>query len=336
MNYELKGLVLLSALSLASCLKEGRYDTNYVLRPQVQTQSVDTAEPLAGVVAYAYDVDTLDWGIASYADAEAGIISRKDDPTQQLTEPAVRAVPYDGTLGIPETPDTPESPESPDGDETPTVDVSTWLQMPFGRSARMVVAVDPAHRLYGYTMQRPQLNLPQLYVSVVFQTWKEGTSYKNGAWSFYNEFYTPPVVLKAYYRPALQTEEGGEETAFTSSSQIKAYAYVADTTDWRIASYADAAAGVITRKESDETRDKPNFTAYFERSSGLWGMEVTDTPLMAVVVDVANRIYAYTKLVPDLAGPSPTWPVVFRLWRTEARYEENGWQVVNETDIPNS
>lgn len=321
-------LVVSAALSFVSCLKEGKYDTTYILRPQVQTQSVDTAEPLAGVVAYAYDVDTLDWGVASYADAAAGIITRKDDPTQQLTEPAVRAVPYDGTAGTPELPDGSDE-DSATG--TPTADVSTWLQMPFGRSARMVVAVDPANRLYGYTMQRPQPNLPRLYVSVVFQTWKEGKAYKSGTWSFYNEFYTPPVVLKAYYRPALQTEEGGEETAFTSSSQIKAYAYVADTTEWRIASYADAAAGVITRKESTETRDKPNFTAYFERGSGLWGMEVTDTPLMAVVVDVANRIYAYTKFVPDLAGPSPTWPVVFRTWRPEAQYKDDGWQVVNES-----
>ena len=320
MNSELKKLFLLSALALASCIKEGRYDTTYILRPQVQSQSVDANEPLAEVIAYAYNVDTLDWGIASYADAAAGIVTRKDDPTQQLTEPVVRAVPYNGTRG---------TPESSDGE--PTVDVATWLQMPFGRSACMVVAVDPANRLYGYTMQQPQLNLPRLYVEVVFQTWREGTSYKNGAWSIYNEFYTPPVVLKTYYRPTLQTEEGGEETAFTSA-QIKAYAYVADTTDWRVASYADAAAGVITRKDNSESRTTPNFTAYYESGSGLWGMEVTDTPLMAVVVDRQHRVYAYTKFEPDLAGASPTWSVVFRTWRTEQRYKEDGWQLVNETE----
>ncbi|MDE5815415.1 MAG: hypothetical protein K2H42_03880 [Alistipes sp.] len=310
---------MLSALALASCIKEGRYDTTYILRPQVQSQSVDAAEPLAGVIAYAYNVDTLNWGIASYADAAAGIVTRKDDPTQQLTEPIVRAVPYNGTLGTPES------------SGEPTVDVATWLQMPFGRSACMVVAVDPANRLYGYTMQQPQLNLPRLYVSVVFQTWREGTSYKNGTWSFYNEFYTPPVVLKAYFRPTLQTEDEGEETAFTSQ-QIKAYAYVADTTEWRVASYADAAAGVITRKDDSESRTTPNFQAYYESGSGLWGMEVTDTPLMAVVVDRQHRVYAYTKFEPDLAGASPTWPVVFRTWRTEQRYKEDGWQLVNEPE----
>ena len=153
--------------------------------------------------------------------------------------------------------------------------------MPFGKTARMVVAVDPSTRLYGYTMQQPQLNLERLYVSVVFQPWREGFVYKNNAWSFYNEFYTPPTVLKTYYRPARQAEEGAAEEAFTAQ-QIKAYAYVADTTDWYIASYDDAVAGKITRKEGTDTRTTPNFQAYYESASGLYGMEVTATPLMAV------------------------------------------------------
>lgn len=312
-------LLLLAAWLPVSCLKEGKYDTTYVLKPSVQTQSVDPAEPLGGVIAYAYDVDTLDWGIASYADAAVGVITHKDDPAQRLTEPASIATPYDGTAGTPE------------GAETgPT---AGWLQMPLGKSPRMVVVVDPATRLYGYTMQQPQLNLPQLYVSVIFQPWKEGFSYKMGNWSFYNEFYTPPIVLKAYYRPTWQSEENGDEQAFTSS-QIKAYAYVADTTDWYIASYDDAVLGRIKRKDDTEERTTPNFQAYYESGSGLYGMEVTATPLMAVVVDRVDRIYAYTKLEPDLEGDSPMWPVVFRPWRALWRYGEGDWQMVDERQAP--
>ncbi len=85
--------VPLLALLFVSCLKEGKFETTYILKPSVQYQSVDPAEPLAGVVAYAYEVDTLDWGVASYDDATAGIITRKDDPSQRLTEPADIAVP---------------------------------------------------------------------------------------------------------------------------------------------------------------------------------------------------------------------------------------------------
>ncbi len=316
----------LLALLLVSCLKEGKFETTYILKPSVQYQSVDPAEPLAGVVAYAYEVDTLDWGIASYDDAAAGIITRKDDPSQRLTEPADFAVPYDGTAGT-------EGAEGAEAGDDGNVDRSSWLQMPLGRVPRMIVVVDPATRLYGYTMQQPLLNLPKLYVSVVFQPWKEGYAYKNGAWSFYNDFYTPPTVLKAYYKPTWQAEADGEESAFTSS-QVKAYAYVADTTDWYIASYDDAVAGKITRKDESEERTTPNFQAYYESDSGTYGMEVTATPLMSVVVDRLNRIYAYTKLVPDLEGPSPTWPVVFRPWRTEWKYKENDWCMVDDRHAP--
>ena len=313
-------LALSAACALASCLKEGKYDMTYILNPGIQTQSVGSTEPLEGVIAYAYDVDTLDWGIASYADAAAGIITRKDDPARKLTEPTVIATPYDGTIGT----------------ETEGTDFSGtagWLQMPFGKTVRMVVAVDPSTRLYGYTMQQPQLNLERLYDSVVFQPWREGFVYKNNAWSFYNEFYTPPTVLKTYCRPVRQAEEGAAEEAFTAQ-QIKAYAYVADTTDWYIASYDDAVAGKITRKEGTDTRTTPNFQAYYESVSGLYGMEVTATPLMAVVVDRVDRIYAYTKFVPDLDGESPTWPVVFRPWRALWKYEEGDWRMVDERQAP--
>ena len=117
---------------------------------------------------------------------------------------------------------------------------------------------------------------------------------------------------------------------------ITAYAYYADTTHWTVASYDDAVAGRIVRKEGAEELTTPNFTAYYESDSGLYGMEVTAVPLMAVVVDRVNRIYAYTKFEPDLEGESPTWPVVFRPWRSEPKYKEGDWQMVNDRAAPES
>ena len=313
------GVVGLLCVAFWSCLKSGSYETTYIIKPRVQEQSVGGTEPLEGVVAYAYEVDTLDWGIASYADAVAGIITHKNDPDRRLTEPDDIATPYDGTAAA-------------DGSEGNTVG---WLQLPLGRRARMVVAVDRTDSIYGYTMQQPQLNLPRLYVSLIFQPWKEGFSYKVGNWSFFNEFYVPPTILKTYYAPAWQAEEGGEEQAF-ASTQVKAYAFLADTADWYIPSYDDAVAGRIVRKEGTEELTTPNFTAYYESDSGLYGMEVTAVPLMAVVVDRVNRIYAYTKFEPDLEGEPPTWPVVFRPWRSEPKYKEGDWQMVNDRAAPES
>ena len=313
-------LILFSSLLLlTACLKAGKYETTYILKPSVQTQSVDAAVPLPGVAAYAYEVDSLDWGIASYDDAVAGILTHKREPGRRLTEPLAVAVPY-----------APAGDEVADEAAAGAANTASWLQFPFGRNACMVVAVDPSTRLYGYTMQQPALNLPKIYISVVFQPWREGSSYKNGNWSFYNDFYMPPTVLKSYFRPSWQAGEGDEEMLFTSS-QLKAYAFVADTTDWYIASYDDAAAGRILRKQGTEERTTPNFQAYYEGDSGLFGMEVTATPLLAVAVDRVNRIYAYTKLVPDLGGEPPVWPLVFRPWRQLRRWEEAGWQFVDES-----
>lgn len=309
-------------LLLGSCIKAGSYDTTYVLKPGLQAQSVAASEPLDGVIAYAYEVDSLDWGIASYDDALAGVLTRKSNPGDHLTEPAAVAVPYDGAEPDPES-----------GETGPAT--GHWLQMPFGKAPRMVVAVDPANRLYGYTMQQPMLNLKRIFVSVIFQPWKEGNAFKNGNWSFYNDFYRPPVVLKSYFRAAWQAEAGGEEQAFTSS-QVRAYAFLADSTDWEVASYDDAVAGRIVRKENPaDERTTPNFQAYFENDSGLLGMEVTDTPLLAVVVDRLNRLYAYTKLDPDLTGEPPVWPLLFRPWNEAWKSELDGWIFVNQTLAPN-
>lgn len=301
---------LLTVLLLTGCFKDTSYETTYVLKPLLQPASVDPTQPLEGVRAYTYPVDTLVWGISSYEDALDGVITMKGNPSQQMTTPAAVATPYEeaeGTVG--------------------------WLQMPIGEPFQMIVAVDPASRIYGYTVQPQILNLPKLYVSLVFKPWKEGFSYKEGNWSFYNDFYEPPVVLKTYLSPKLQQAENGPESDPTSS-QIKAYAYAADTTQWYIASYEDARDGRITMKnDPTQTRNQPNFQAYREES-GLYGMEVTSSPLMVVVVDRTNRLYAYSKQEVELSGPEVTFPVLFRLWQKQWIAVENGWRVVNDKYRP--
>ena len=75
----------------------------------------------------------------------------------------------------------------------------------------------------------------------------------------------PPTYLDCYIAPSVQAEEDGETT---EPSKLKAYAYAVDTTAWRIASYIDAAAGVITSKnDPSQTRSNPNFTASKEESA---------------------------------------------------------------------
>ncbi len=304
-------LAVLAAL-LTGCFKEVSHKTNYVLKPLIQNLSGEATQPLEGVKAYAFAADTADYTVATYADAEAGVLTRRTNPAEKLSEPTAVAEPFaqEGTTG--------------------------WLQMSLGRTSQLVLAVDTQNKLYAYTQQTLAVNLPKLYVSLIFKPWKEGTSYTEGKWLFFNEFYTTPTYITCYIEPSAQATEGGEQSSISS---LKAYAYAADTTAWRIASYDDAVAGKITSKSDDSfTRTTPNFQAYKESDSERYKMEkVNSSPLMVVVVDRVNRLYAYTKREVELtATDTPSFPIVFRLWRNEWKYDEQGWQVVNPALAPNT
>ena len=300
-----------TAALLTGCFKEVSRRTDYVLKPLVQELSVDPAQPLEGARAYAFAADTAFYAPASYEDALAGILTRKDDPSVRIAEPVAAAEPYalDGTVG--------------------------WLHMPLSGASRAVVLVDPTHRLYAYTQQALAENLPQLYVSVAFKPWKEGFSYQDGAWSFYNRFYTPPTYLACTVEARVQREEEGPEAAVPS---LKAYAYAVDTTQWGIASYEDALAGRITSKsDPEQTRSQPNFQAYEDKTSGRYVMEVSAATLLVVVIDRTDRLYAYTQQSVDLEGaPAAFPPVVFRPWRrlwidTD---RTDGWVLVDDRYAP--
>ena len=193
--------LLAAAALLAGCFKDVSYKTNYVLKPLAQAQTVDPVEPFEGLKAYAFDADTAFYTVASYEDALNGVIARKDDLSDRIASPVAAAEPCvrEGTVG--------------------------WVQMPLSAETQMVVAVDPVNRVYAYTQQELDVNLPNLYVSLIFKPWK-GFSYKEGNWSFYNEFYAPPVYLDCLIDPSVQLAEGGETSEIAN---VKAYAYAADT-----------------------------------------------------------------------------------------------------------
>lgn len=298
-----------AAALLAGCFKDVSYKTNYILKPLVQELSNDPNLPFEGLKAYAFDVDTAFYTVASYEDALNGVIALKDNHAEQISTPTATAEPYafEGSVG--------------------------WMQMPLSSPTQMIVAVDPTNRLYGYTQQDLGENLPNLYVTVIFKPWKEGNTYKDGNWRFFNDFYEPPVYLDCFIEPSIQAEEGGPTAEISS---LRAYAFAADTTAWYLASYEDALAGKITSKSDESTtRTNPNFTAYPEEDSPLYRMQVSEQTLMVVVVDRTEQLYAYSKQVVDLRGESVTFPIIFRAWQNAWISVENGWRVVNPKYDPN-
>lgn len=311
--------VLLCALFLTGCFRSVTYDTQYVLKPWVQQYNQGTVASQPGVLLYAYAVDTTDWTVASYDDAVAGILTSRTDPSQKFREPYATGAPFGVVDTVPTAVD--------------------WLKMRLKLSSATILAVDPANRLYAYTRQALYENLSPLYISVTFQPWRTLARYMYGNWTFVNDFYDPEAPQKMLYtlKPMVQLTE--TQTTASPLSDAMVYAYAVDTTLWRIASYADALAGVITSKENPSERlDAPTYRASVSTESPAgaewWDLVVTDETLMVVAVDPANKLYAYAKQTVSPASRPVEATITFRPWRPATIYTEGAWRMVNEFYVP--
>lgn len=309
MRVILYGGLLLAALLMNGCLKgdtDGR--TDYILKPLVQRTSGGLNEMLPDIIGYAFDADTTEWTVSSYEDALNGVLTNKLTPSEQLAVPIASAVPY-------------------------TVEGMTdryMMQLPDHNV--MLLVVDHTNRLYAYTNQTLQPNMGSLFVTLIFKPWKETAAYQEG-WSFYNPFYRPQTELETYTTITAQTTETGADDEVVD--HVKLYAFAADTTEWRIASYDDAVAAIITSKSNpEEQRSTPEFNAYQTNDERVYRMTVNQPTLMVVAVDRTHRMYAYTKQEVDLTGESPSFSVIFRPWQTAWIVEEGAWRVVNPAYEP--
>lgn len=298
-------LALAAMVTLATGCLKGDTDghTDYIIKPLVQTTSGGLNELLPDIIGYAFDADTLEWTVASYEDALNGVLTHKEQPSEQLAVPIATAAPY-------------------------TVEGMTdryLMRLP--DHPVMLLVVDHTNRLYAYTNQKLEPNMGSLFVTLIFKPWKEGAAYQEG-WSFYNPFYEPQRSLETYTSVTAQTTDGGAEDEVID--HVKLYAFAADTTAWRIASYDDAVAGIITSKsDPEQQRTTPEYTAYQTNDERIYRMTVNQPTLMVVAVDRTHRMYAYSKQVVDLTGESPTFSVLFRPWQPLWITEEGAWRIVN-------
>lgn len=299
---------LLSALTVmllvSGCFKDVEENTRYLLKPLVQYTSGGVNEPLEGVFGYAFEADTTEWTVLSWEEAVHGIISRKDNPSEQLAVPLAEALP--STL---------------EGMEN-------RIELSLPPRSVMLLMVDPANRLYAYTQVEMKENIGNLYVTLIFKPWKEASSWKEG-WSFYNPFFEPTITVESFVKVAAESAPSGAQETIP---QVKVMAFAADTTEWRIASYDDAVGGMLTSKQDSlVTRSNPEFNGYETNEKGTFRMKVSASPLMVVVVDRTHRLYAYSKQTIDFTDPtlSPTFSLLFPLWQTSWITEQEGWRVVN-------
>lgn len=303
---------LLAGLLCTGCLKDEEGANRYLIKPLAQYTSGDTGEAIGDFVAYSFAADTTDWGVASYEDAVQGLLTKKQGASTQATTPPT-------IFGTSELFTNEGEPDR--------------YNLPLPETTTMILAVDRQNKLYGYTKQEFKPGIGTLYVTLIFKPWKESRAFKEGMWSFYNDFYAPLPKLTTYIRATAQSVEGGSEEE--SIANMKIYAFAADTTLWAIRSYDDAVGGVITSKnDPTQVRTTPEYNAYELNEPSTYSMVVDRSPLMLVAVDRTHRRYAYTKQEVDLTDDSPTFSVLFRLWQQQWITHEAGWVVVDPEYAP--
>lgn len=288
--------VLAAGVLAAGCSKHVGFDTAFILKAWSQPASGSELEPLSDVLLYGYVADTAQWTVASYDDALACRLTDKQSG-ETVETPYAAGVPYD-LEGF-----------------GPTQAMQTDAEL------LMVVVVDRTNRLYGYTMQTFSQNLPEMYVSLVFQPWKKSTVYKNGTWWMHNDFYTPDIACRL--NPTVQSEEGAEPAALQG---VTLFAFQVDNPlQWEPGSFADAAGGQLTNLITGE-RAVPKYSASGD-SAGVVILNMPPGDYLLEAIDSRHRSYALRPYT-NAAGAEPL-ELCFAPWRTDSPFDEGEWRVWN-------
>ncbi len=117
----------------------------------------------------------------------------------------------------------------------------------------------------------------------------------------------------------------------TRATDLESYAFYVDTNLWRIASWEDALAHVITDKRNPSVRlSVPDVVGVFDAEADFQVALPLTAPLsMLVVVDKANSMYAYRKYESPINLPEIFAQLHMYAWRKT--YNANGWRIVNPT-----
>ena len=115
----------------------------------------------------------------------------------------------------------------------------------------------------------------------------------------------------------------------TRATDLESYAFYVDTNLWRIASWEDALAHVITDKRNPSVRlSVPDVVGVFDAEADFQVALPLTAPLsMLVVVDKANSMYAYRKYESPINLPEIFAQLHMYAWRKT--YNANGWRIVN-------
>lgn len=140
------------------------------------------------------------------------------------------------------------------------------------------------------------------------------------------------VVDYTNYNTAIYVQTSSDGS-FKPATDIEAYAFGVDTTQWRIASWEDAVAHRITNKLTGETLDTPDAFGSFNASQEYQSSIHLDKEVsMIVMVCPETQVYAYRKYT----LPENLAEVFTKLYIATWKSSHNmaGWRIVNPFYTP--
>lgn len=159
-------VALVAAMTLWGCFKEVVGYTYYNIAVYDQPTQNGPTPRVEEVFSYAYYVDTTQWRIASWEDAEAARITNKETgETREMPDEIGEFMP---------------------GEDFP---VSIFIN----KEISMLVVVNPAKKMYAYRKYTLPINLAKVDTKLYFASWKR--SHMASGWQIVNPDFgkTPPA-----------------------------------------------------------------------------------------------------------------------------------------------
>lgn len=286
--------ILAMVVFLFACEKV-EFDCDYTITANVEEREGGDKIGREGVLMYAFYADTALWKVASYEDALAG-----------------RLVGIDENEGNTKMADITVTSNSSGAATFQSID----------REPVIMIVCDEVSKRYAWRVAEVYKGLKIVNVSVTFQSWRREEVYVQGRWVMKDDFVAdrPQEYTIQAYNEELQD---GDKIEIAG---VNIHAFYADTTTWEVASYADAVAGKITKKDGSGESMLAN-SSVMSDTEGLAIFYGEQRPVMIVASDDDKR-YAWSA-VEELT----TWSsavIIFQLWRREQTYKQEQWTVVDE------
>ena len=124
--------------------------------------------------------------------------------------------------------------------------------------------------------------------------------------------------------PYLQSDKNGRETI---AEDIIGYYFYAGTSDYEVASYEQAMAGVLLSKKGLPEKVADGKAIVSGNDGSLRFNHLTQAKAVLVLCDTREKIYCWREAVMEPGIPEVFTRLRIRTWRTGETYREAGWTV---------